>query len=440
MDPLSIRTSALTVITATIATVKALYETVKRYQGRDKTLGRLQGGLLDLVAILNSLEAAANSETPILTLLTGPVDRCAQVCREFEDAMKTFNGKSKTGLKDWAKMEFMRGDINEFIDTLVDYKSTITVGLGTITMHASMLTQQVVEEYSEMIEDTVYNLEMRLQRIDEKITSIAADQPTLLEDSSVDLQDEKAVTVQCIRICERASSFIKSLQDEQPALQSEAPQQSAGYVLSQFEAQILTQKSLNESRDNLLETIGRLRERLDSIMSHGGTDGESETLRLQEEINSSKECLEVCKQASNLVSTQKIHIIGEVIAEEDCDQVVVTTLADLFNVGKVKATNRSAQLVGSMQPDVLRDISKARYSSRFGALGDSLGTAQLDTAVTPPSIFETRKADSSVVKPNQAKEDGYLAGPETIYDRPSPNEMRRRKAGGEDGTNKTGHE
>jgi hypothetical protein len=31
-------------------------------------------------------------------------------------------------------MEFMRGDINEFIDTLADYKSTITIGLGTITM------------------------------------------------------------------------------------------------------------------------------------------------------------------------------------------------------------------------------------------------------------------------------------------------------------------
>jgi hypothetical protein len=82
-----------------------------------------------------------------------------------------------------------------------------------------------------MIKDTAYNLEMRLQRIDEKITNLAADRQTLLEDSSIDLQDEKAVTVQCLRICERASSYIKSLQDEQPALQTEAPQQGAGYVL-----------------------------------------------------------------------------------------------------------------------------------------------------------------------------------------------------------------
>ena len=134
MDPLSISASALTLIAATITTVQALHETVKRYKGRDKTLGRLQDGLLDLIAILNSLEAAADDESPIWALLRGPVGRCAQVCREFEDALKIFSGKSKTGLKDWTKMEFMRGDINEFIDTMADYKSTITIGLGTITL------------------------------------------------------------------------------------------------------------------------------------------------------------------------------------------------------------------------------------------------------------------------------------------------------------------
>jgi len=134
MDPLSIGASVLTVITATITTVKTLNETVGRYRGRDKTLARLQGGLHDLISILKSLKEAAAVETPILALLKGPVSRCAQVSHEFEAAMKTFDTKSKSSLKDWTKMEFMRGDINEFIDTLADYKATITIGLGTINM------------------------------------------------------------------------------------------------------------------------------------------------------------------------------------------------------------------------------------------------------------------------------------------------------------------
>ena len=134
MDPLSLSASVLTVIAASISTITAVNNTVGRYKGRDKTLGRLQGGLTDLINILKLLEEAANDETPVLALLKGPVSRCAQVARDFEDAMKRFNSKSKTGLKDWTKMEFMRGDINEFIDTLADYKSTITIGLGIITM------------------------------------------------------------------------------------------------------------------------------------------------------------------------------------------------------------------------------------------------------------------------------------------------------------------
>jgi Fungal N-terminal domain of STAND proteins len=133
MDPIS-NASPLTVITATITSVSALHEAVKRYKSRDKTLVRLQGGLLDLVTILNSLQATADSETPVWTLLKDPVDRCAQVCQDFEEALKKFSGKSKTGLKDWTKMEFMRGDIREFIDILADYKSTISIGLGIITM------------------------------------------------------------------------------------------------------------------------------------------------------------------------------------------------------------------------------------------------------------------------------------------------------------------
>jgi hypothetical protein len=290
-----------------------------------------------------------------------------------------------------------------------------------------------------MIKDTVYNLEIRLQRIDERITSVAADHRTPSENLSIDLQDEKAVTVQCLSICERASSYISSLQNGQPSLKREA-QRSVGYVLNQFEAQLLTQNSLKENQDNLQETIGRLRERLDLIDSNTALGDVSEKLRLQEEINFSKQCLEVCKQASNQVSSQKIHIIGEVIADGDCDQVVVTTLADLFNVGKVKAMGRSAQLVGSMDADVLRDVSKDRYSSRFGALGGSPETVQVDTAATSPSTFETRKAGKSPIKSNQVKEGGKLAGRETTHDRPSPNEVRRRMAGGEDGTKKSGHE
>ena len=98
------------------------------------------------------------------------------------------------------------------------------------------------------------------------------------------------------------------------------------------EALLLTQKSLNKNRDNMMETIGRLQERLDSIISNRDPDREVEPLRLQEELTSLKTCLEVCIKASNLLSNQELNIGGDVTADRDQDQIVVTALADLFHV------------------------------------------------------------------------------------------------------------
>jgi hypothetical protein len=139
MDPLSITASLLAVITAAVSSTKSLYEAVKRYKGRNKLLTRLQDELEGLTAILDSLRQVIVTEESILVLLQGPVERCSQVCHDFEKSMETFRGKSKTGVLDWAKMEFMRGDINEFIDTISGYKSTITVGLGTLALLVSSL-------------------------------------------------------------------------------------------------------------------------------------------------------------------------------------------------------------------------------------------------------------------------------------------------------------
>ncbi len=138
-EPLSLTASVLAVITAAIQSTKTLSATVKRYEDHDKTLIRLQHKLEDLTTVLNSLKEAADSNKSISTFLEGLVDRCSQVCREFEGAMEKFSAKTRTGRRAWANMEFMRGDIYDFIDTLASYKSTIMVGLGTITLLVAYL-------------------------------------------------------------------------------------------------------------------------------------------------------------------------------------------------------------------------------------------------------------------------------------------------------------
>lgn len=267
-----------------------------------------------------------------------------------------------------------------------------------------------------MIQDTAYNLEVHLQRIDEKMAlSTTATTPG---DTNIDLNDEREVTKQCLRICEDARSYIESLTDREPSLQHETTPEHPKDDQNQFEAQMLTRKALDENRDKFAELIGRLRGRLESSVLDGG---DNDRARLQEDINNYKQCLELCKRASDEVSRQKIHSIGEAIADGDSDQLVVITLADLFDVKKAVSRGRSAQLVGSMTDETLRQLSEDRYSSRFGALANPMADA-----TTSHSTFETQRVASRLS--HRAAKDGQPR--DTVTRRPTPNEVRKRTSKG----------
>ncbi|KAL4816677.1 hypothetical protein BDW67DRAFT_161354 [Aspergillus spinulosporus] len=419
-DPLSITASMLAVITAAVESVKSLHSTVKRFKDRDKTLRRLRTELEDLTNILGSLGDVINADMPMLALLKGPVERCSQLCREFEQAMENFGRKSTTGFRDWAKMEFMRGNINEFIDSIAGYKATISVGLGTITIHASKVTERVLREYNEMIQDTAYDLDMHLQRINKKLALITA-QDDSSSDVSIDLEDEREVTKQCLRICQDAKSYIESLTQRESAVLQEVPQNVASDdVQKRFEAQLLTRQTLDENRAGFTDIISRLQARLNSLIANRDRSGE-ERLALQEDIQISRQCLEVCNMASE-VSRQKIYRIGEVVADGDSDQVVVTTLADLFDIKKALSKGNSAQLVGSMTEAALQNLTDKRYSSRFGAVDTK--SAEIATRSSPSTLEAQNDNPPIGIIEDLSQRTGIRRN------KPSPNEMRKRAAAG----------
>ncbi|KAH6967643.1 hypothetical protein BKA56DRAFT_497203 [Ilyonectria sp. MPI-CAGE-AT-0026] len=410
-----------------VQTVNSLKNTVTRYKGRDKTLARLYLVLGDLGNILEALEGALDSGESTRALLEGPVSRCNLICREFETAMPAFSGKSKMSFLDWTRMEFMTGDINEFMNRLADYKATISVGLDTITMQTSKLSQGVLEEYNEMVQDKIYNLKIRLQRLDDKMELLVTERKgTSASNTSVNLSDERAVTEQCLRICQDAWSYIKSLTEQEEYLKDQPLPASAGNSQSPFEAQLLARRTLGESRDNLSQTIGRLQERLEFMATDGTPKSDPRYLQMQRDLQAFEQCLELCKNATEQVANQKVYTVGEIVADGDSDQVVITTLADLFDARKA-LTNRSAQWIGSISDETARQVSKDRYSSRFGSMvPNGAGDSNM------PSTSNTREVNSSLARrPGKA---GQPASPEAAQRRPSPNEMRKRTA--EDGGEK----
>lgn len=269
-----------------------------------------------------------------------------------------------------------------------------------------------------MIKDTTYNLNLHLQRIDEKLALIARESTTAL-DTSIDLKDERMVTTQCLRICKDASSYLESLTDREPSLRQPPVPDPTSDTQNQFEAQLLTRKILDDHRDKFSEIIGRMRERLDTLPSEGTSRSDQQRLLLQEDIDVTRQSLEVCKRASNEVSQRKVYKVGEAIADEDSDQVLVTTLADLFDVKKASSTGRSAQFLGLVTDETLQRMSEDRYGSRFG----TMASGTLDSKPSPSSPH-TQTVSTSPQHPAGRDRDQTIV--ETGHGRPYPNEMRKR--------------
>ncbi|KAH8703919.1 hypothetical protein BGW36DRAFT_93859 [Talaromyces proteolyticus] len=169
------RVSMQTLVESAIHSTRSLYETTKRFKDHHGILRRLRDELEDLIGELMSLTQITNTEESILTMLQRPIERYNHICIEFRESMDAFSAKSKIGFQDWRKMSFMGGDINEFMDTIAGYKSTIAIGIGTITIHTSQSSHQALEEYKELIHDAAFDLQVHLQRIDEKLTHLTVE-------------------------------------------------------------------------------------------------------------------------------------------------------------------------------------------------------------------------------------------------------------------------
>ena len=138
-EPISSTASMLAITTYAIQSVESLNETVSRFRGRNRALNGLHNELDQLCNVLSSLKEVARTELSLAAPLKRPINHCGQMCQEFEQTILSFNKSSETSFRDWAKLEFMRGDINEFTDTVSAYKSTIAVVLSTITLYVCLL-------------------------------------------------------------------------------------------------------------------------------------------------------------------------------------------------------------------------------------------------------------------------------------------------------------
>ncbi|KAM0253098.1 hypothetical protein ACHAQJ_007420 [Trichoderma viride] len=370
MDPLSISSGVLALLTGAIQAGNALHETIQSFRNYERTIRDLRSELESLIQVLESLKNVITDEGPIVSMLKLPVLCCHQTCQEFNAVVikctKHSSAGSRTSFRDWAQIRYMGGDIRDFKDMLSGYKSTIAIALGSLNMQTVQVTRDAMDQYNEMIRETTADLEAHLQNIDDKLSAIAShprSEPDPTADLSVKrMEEERQSAQQCLLICESARSHLQNLQQQFQPMDAQ-PDQS----------RIQTAVALSEARDRMVHMITDLQKRLVALseqslsteVSLRSNEIEQDRLRLLKEIDTAKQCLEVCNLAADQASRQRVHVFGDISAEDNSQQVIVSTVGDLLNAKSVRVGNWSTQWLGSMTDASLQQLSidrAAQYS------------------------------------------------------------------------------
>ncbi|KAL2877650.1 hypothetical protein SGCOL_006987, partial [Colletotrichum sp. CLE4] len=125
---------------------------------------------------------------------------------------------------------------------------------------------KVLEEYKEMIMDTIYRLNVRLQRIDEKMDGLTTEVAGSVDASGMatDLEDERVVTERCLRICEDAQHYLETLASDGDLLKQQLPPTNSGNVQSRLDSLPLDRSHAHDDeRTRLLQHLDISKQRLD---------------------------------------------------------------------------------------------------------------------------------------------------------------------------------
>lgn len=133
-DPLvSVSSALIAIVTATLQSSRALYQTVRSFQNHQRAIKQLLAELSALSGVLQSLEGLASQDDAIFLSLKLPLVQCHQACSEFGALIvqcSKHSGGSRTSFRDWAKLRYMDNDISGFTSMLAGYKSTICIALA----------------------------------------------------------------------------------------------------------------------------------------------------------------------------------------------------------------------------------------------------------------------------------------------------------------------
>lgn len=116
---------------------KSLYQVLESFKSTKRTVRELRHELDALNQVIEELQKVAVDHEKDLSTLKLPLLRCGKTCEEFEDAIEKCAPRSdvqRPRIIEWARLQYMGGDISNLKATLSGYKATISIALGGATL------------------------------------------------------------------------------------------------------------------------------------------------------------------------------------------------------------------------------------------------------------------------------------------------------------------
>ncbi|KAM0185935.1 hypothetical protein ACHAPI_011973 [Fusarium lateritium] len=171
-DGLSVASSVITLVAFAFKSSTVLYTTIRDFQSQAKNARALKNELADL--------------------------------------------RERPSLRDWVNQQYLKGDIADIREMLAGYKSTINIALANANMRViTSITSEALEEYKDMIRDTTNDLQEHMNRLDERLRTLAgseAESSGQNEPGWMAMLEEKQSTQEGLKICLQLSAQIEQLE------------------------------------------------------------------------------------------------------------------------------------------------------------------------------------------------------------------------------------
>ncbi|GLA18167.1 hypothetical protein AnigIFM62618_005322 [Aspergillus niger] len=375
-DALSVASSLIALATFAFEASKSLYTLVKGFKNTQRTVRELRYELESLTQVLGTLISAVKDNEAELASLKLPLLRCGKICSEFREIIRkcvAHSNGQRTSFRDWAKLQYMGGNINDLKTTLAGYKATISIALGGATFRQATVASTVIDQYKTMIEEATSDLQEHLQNIEERLQSLDQHGDPVQRSDTFHLQDireEKESTEQCLTICTHVAQVIAHFQQQLPQFHSKGENISIQFgsgnddissqsqnltsaMLTDFGARVSSNSEALQAR--LMELTNRLRQ----ISEQGIMYKDPTNLNLiKEERKSIIQYLNVCSEASDLAHRARTNIFKDVTSSDESHQLVVSTIGDLISAKHIITGSKSAQWLGQMSDTSLQQLPR----------------------------------------------------------------------------------